>query len=76
MALFIFNLVPIPPLDGSHVLFAFMDPRTVWKVRPVLDQWGLMILLIVMIVPIGGLSLGARVIGPLMDGIATLLVGF
>lgn len=76
VALFIFNLVPIPPLDGSHVLFAFMDPRTVWKVRPVLDQWGLMVLLLVMIVPIGGLSLGARVIGPLMDGIATLLVGF
>jgi Zn-dependent protease len=76
VALFIFNLVPIPPLDGSHVLFAFMDPRTVWKVRPVLDQWGLMVLLFVMIVPIGGLSLGARVIGPLMDGIATLLVGF
>jgi Zn-dependent protease len=76
VALFIFNLVPIPPLDGSHVLFAFMNPRTVWKVRPVLDQWGLMVLLFVMIVPIGGLSLGARVIGPLMDGIATLLVGF
>lgn len=76
VALFIFNLVPIPPLDGSHVLFAFLSPRTVWKVRPLLDRWGLMILLVVMIVPIGGLSLGGRVIGPLMDGIATLLVGF
>jgi len=76
VALFIFNLVPIPPLDGSHVLFAFMNPRTVWNVRPVLDRWGLMVLLFVMIVPIGGLSLGARVIGPLMNGIATLLVGF
>lgn len=75
VALFIFNLVPIPPLDGSHVLFAFMDPRTVWKVRPVLDQWGLMILLIVMIVPIGGSSLGARVISPLINEITALLVG-
>lgn len=75
VALFIFNLVPIPPLDGSHVLFAFLDPRTVWKVRPFLQQWGLMILLVAMLLPIGGQSLGGRVIGPLMDGIATLLVG-
>lgn len=76
VALFIFNLVPIPPLDGSHVLFAFMNPRTVWRVRPFLQQWGLMILLVAMLLPIGGQSLGGRVIGPLMDGIATLLVGF
>ena len=30
----IFNLIPIPPLDGSHVLFALLDPRTTWQVRP------------------------------------------
>ncbi|MFH1475195.1 MAG: site-2 protease family protein, partial [Chloroflexota bacterium] len=76
VALFIFNLLPIPPLDGSHVLFAFLDPRTVWKVRPFLQQWGLMILLVAMLLPIGGQSLGGRVLHPLMDGIATLLVGF
>jgi len=75
VALFIFNLVPIPPLDGSKVLFSFMNPRTVWRVRPMLEQWGFVILLAVMIVPIGGASLGARVIGPLMYGIARVLVG-
>lgn len=76
IALFIFNLIPIPPLDGSHVLFDFLSPRTAWKVRPFLTQWGLMILIVLMILPIGGESLGARVIGPLMDGIASVLVGF
>jgi Zn-dependent protease len=75
VALFIFNLVPIPPLDGSHVLFAFLDPRTVWRVRPVLEQWGMLILIIVMFLPISGVSLGARVVGPLMDGLVSLLVG-
>jgi len=76
IALFIFNLIPIPPLDGSHVLFDFLSPRTAWKIRPFLTRWGLAILLVAMILPIGGESLGARVIGPLMDGIASLLVGF
>jgi len=76
IALFIFNLLPIPPLDGSHVLFDLLSPRLAWRIRPLLTRWGLMILLVVMIIPIGGQSLGARVMVPLMDGIAGLLVGF
>jgi Zn-dependent protease len=76
IALFIFNLLPIPPLDGSHVLFDLLNPRLAWRIRPLLTRWGLMILLVVMIIPIGGQSLGARVMVPLMDGIAGLLVGF
>lgn len=76
IALFIFNLLPIPPLDGSHVLFDFLSPRMAWKIRPFLTQWGLVILLVVMILPVGGQSLGARVMVPLMDGIASVLVGF
>lgn len=76
VALFLFNLIPIPPLDGSKVLFAALDPRTVWQVRPVLEQWGFLILVVVMFVPLDGLSLGARVILPLLDGITNILVGF
>ena len=75
VALFIFNLVPIPPLDGSKVMFAFMNPRTVWRIRPTLEQWGFVILLVVMIIPIGNASLGGRVIGPLLNEITRLLVG-
>ena len=45
LVLMLFNLIPIPPLDGSKVLFAFMNPRTVWQVRPILEQYGLVILL-------------------------------
>jgi len=75
VALFIFNLVPIPPLDGSRVLFSMLDPRTLWKVRPTLEQWGFVILLVVMLVPIGGSSLGGRVVVPLMNAITGFLVG-
>jgi len=75
VALFIFNLIPIPPLDGSKVMFALMNPRTVWAIRPTLERWGFLILIVVMIVPLNGISLGGRVIGPLLDGITRLLVG-
>jgi Zn-dependent protease len=50
--LMIFNLVPIPPLDGSKVLFAFLDPQTERQVRPMLEQYGFLILIAAMLLPI------------------------
>ena len=44
VALAVFNLVPIPPLDGSGVLFAFL-PRSMNGVREFLQRYGLFILL-------------------------------
>ncbi len=41
----VFNLVPIPPLDGSKVLFAIL-PDSMWKVRQVLERYGMFILII------------------------------
>lgn len=46
VALAVFNLIPIPPLDGSTILYRFLDPRTAWRVRPVLSQYGFIILLL------------------------------
>jgi Zn-dependent protease len=75
LVLMVFNLIPIPPLDGSKVMFAFMDRRTEYQIRPLLEQYG-MIILIVMILPIlpGGSILG-KVIGPIINGIYGVLVG-
>ena len=76
LALFIFNLIPIPPLDGSKVMFSLMNPRTVWKIRPTLEQWGFLILIVVMFVPvIDGVSIGGQVLGPLLYGLRSALVG-
>ena len=52
IALALFNLLPIPPLDGSKVLFALANPRTVWRWRPTLEQYGLFILLAVALLPV------------------------
>jgi Zn-dependent protease len=74
ISLFIFNLLPLPPLDGSKVLFAFLPARTVWQVRPLLEQWGFVILLAAMFLP-PGRSIGAQILGPVFDAIFHLLVG-
>jgi Zn-dependent protease len=42
--LFVFNLIPIPPLDGSKVLFPFL-PRALDGFVAFMNQYGPMILL-------------------------------
>ena len=76
LVLMVFNLIPIPPLDGSKVLFAFMNPRTVWQVRPVLEQYGFLILIGAMFLPIiGGQTIIGLVFNELLFPLERLLVG-
>jgi Zn-dependent protease len=74
ISLFIFNLLPVPPLDGSKVMYAFLPARTVWQIRPVLERWGFVVLLAVLFLPPGN-SIGARILGPIFNAIYNLLVG-
>jgi Zn-dependent protease len=73
----VFNLIPIPPLDGSAILFRLLDPRTAYQLRPVLAQYGILILIVVLVLPIlpPGVSIGAKIIGPVIDGVTRFLVG-
>ena len=71
----IFNFLPIPPLDGSKILYGLLDPRTAYRIRPVLDQYGFVILLVAILPIVGGQSLIGIVVTPLIDAIFKLLVG-
>jgi Zn-dependent protease len=46
LLLAVFNLLPIPPLDGSHILFAFL-PYSMENLKIILTQYGFFILLFV-----------------------------
>ena len=74
IVLMVFNLFPIPPLDGSKVLFALLPAQVAWRWRPILEQYGFILLLIVFFFPPGA-SIGGRIISPIIDGIVSLLVG-
>lgn len=37
----VFNLIPVPPLDGSHVLFALL-PGDTWRLRAQMSQYGML----------------------------------
>jgi Zn-dependent protease len=65
----IFNLIPIPPLDGSTLLWRFLPPQLVWQWRPILTQYGFIILLLFIF------TIGPRV-GRLVLDVTDFLVGF
>ncbi len=48
VALFVFNLIPVPPLDGSHILFAVW-PQQSYQLRAILTQYGFLILFAIII---------------------------
>lgn len=45
----VFNLIPIPPLDGSRVLYA-LAPDQVREVMKGVERWGIMVILILVVV--------------------------
>lgn len=53
VALFVFNLIPIPPLDGSRVLYAFA-PRGLQEIMARIEPYGFFIIIVLVLA--GGLG--------------------
>jgi Zn-dependent protease len=68
LGFFIFNMIPIPPLDGSRVLYA-LAPDFVRRGMEFIEQYGLIFILVLVL-------LGSSVIGTLMQSVITALLGF
>jgi len=56
--LFVFNLIPVPPLDGSHVLFALL-PGNTYELQMTLQRYGFLLLMLVIFM--GGSAIFALV---------------
>jgi Zn-dependent protease len=67
IVLMIFNLLPIPPLDGWHVLLALVDPRTAFTLRRY-EQYGFLVIMLLIIS-------GAPFLGGLVSLIERVLLG-
>jgi len=68
-----FNLLPIPPLDGSNVVAYFLPPRAAYKYMS-LSRYGFVILISVILMGrFTGFSLVGEIILPFVTGFASLL---
>ncbi|MGB0679915.1 MAG: site-2 protease family protein [Polyangiales bacterium] len=67
----VFNLLPLPPLDGSYLLPRSMDGAKAW-----LSRYSFLIFLALFFLPLPGLGapLGSIMLGPMMHGLRDALV--
>jgi Zn-dependent protease len=70
VGLFVFNMIPFPPLDGSRVLFA-LAPKPVQKVMMQIENMGFMAIMVFMFV---GFPLISPMIQTAQQFIVTLLI--
>ncbi|MBP7807353.1 site-2 protease family protein [Candidatus Saccharibacteria bacterium] len=68
VAIFVFNMIPFPPLDGSRVLYA-VAPAPVQRVMEQIEQMGLVIILI-------SFALLYSVIGPFLQDMNQAVLQF
>lgn len=70
VVLAVFNLVPIPPLDGSKVLFAVLPPgETSYKISVFLEHYGMVLLLVF-------IFFGFQLLIPIIQWLFVVITGF
>ena len=72
IVLMILNLLPIPPLDGSKIVSAFLRPSIAYKYNSY-ERYGFMILIVLIIIPLGGSSLLFYMMNPFIIFITHLI---
>lgn len=68
VGLMFFNLIPVPPLDGSHVLFHFLPPQLALRYRE-LERYGFLILYLLIFTGL------LRMLGPLIQRVGGVMIG-
>lgn len=73
VGLAVFNLIPIPPLDGSKILFGLLPGNLASEYENITGQMGILLLLL-FLVPFGGQSLAGMIILPIINSILSFLL--
>lgn len=71
--LMVFNLIPLPPLDGSHILRAIL-PNSLQYINDFLDRFGAQILFVIILISLfSNISIFSYIITPIIRLISTIL---
>ena len=65
-----FNLIPVPPLDGSRILSELLPAKPSWQVNEIVDRYGFYILIALVFT-----GITSMIINPLANGYLRLIQG-
>ena len=65
-----FNLIPVPPLDGSRILSELLPAKQSWQFNEIVDRYGFYILIALVFT-----GITSMIINPLANGYLRLIQG-
>jgi Zn-dependent protease len=72
--LMVFNLLPIPPLDGFTILMGILPAELAYQLAP-LRQYGFIILLgVIFLLPVLGVDIFGALLSPILNGIFSFIL--
>lgn len=75
IVLSVFNLIPIPPLDGFHVLLGLLPPRTAFSLSRYESYGPPILILLILLDNFTGAGILSRVLGPAVNFFSRLFLG-
>ena len=73
VSLAVFNLIPVPPLDGSKIFLNLLPTEKSLQWQQAFDRYGFILLIILVFLPVGGSSIFQIILSPIVSYILTLL---
>lgn len=74
VGLAIFNLIPVPPLDGSKIVGLFLSHEAGYRYQKLSGQNSQLLLLLLILPIFGGTSLASILVSPIISSILRLLI--
>jgi Zn-dependent protease len=75
IALMLFNLIPLPPLDGHHIFEYFLPARWLQVIQPIWNYGPMVLILLVAAGYLLNFPILTWIIGPPMNALMSLLFG-